>query len=51
MVSTGRLLDERKMITAGPCYDGRGIFIFDTNLEESQAILDSDMAYESISAT
>ncbi len=44
MANIGRLIKERKMIAAGPYYTGGGIFIFDTNLEETQAVLDSDPA-------
>lgn len=44
MANIGRLIKERKMIAAGPFYTGGGIFLFDTNLEETQALLDSDPA-------
>ena len=44
MANIGRLVKERKMIAAGPYYTGGGIFIFDTNQEETQAVLDSDPA-------
>ena len=44
MANISRLVQERKMIAAGPYHSGGGIFIFDTNLEETQAVLDSDPA-------
>uniref|UniRef100_UPI004047E88B YciI family protein n=1 Tax=Roseivirga sp. TaxID=1964215 RepID=UPI004047E88B len=44
MNNINRLVKERKMIAAGPFYSGGGIFIFDTNLEDTQAILNSDPA-------
>lgn len=44
MNNINRLVKERKMIAAGPFYTGGGIFIFDTDLEETQAILNSDPA-------
>jgi uncharacterized protein YciI len=44
MNNINRLMKERKMIAAGPFYTGGGIFIFDTDLEETQAILNSDPA-------
>jgi uncharacterized protein YciI len=44
MNNINRLIKERKMIAAGPFYTGGGIFIFDTALEETQAILNSDPA-------
>lgn len=44
MANIGRLVDERKMIAAGPFYGGGGIFLFDTNLQETQAVLDTDPA-------
>ncbi|MFT6873520.1 MAG: hypothetical protein ACJAVN_002540 [Roseivirga sp.] len=39
-----RLVKDRKMIAAGPFMGGGGIFLFDTNLQETQAVLDSDPA-------
>jgi uncharacterized protein YciI len=44
MNNINHLIKERKMIAAGPFYTGGGIFIFDTALEETQAILNSDPA-------
>ena len=44
MANINRLVKEKKMISAGPFYTGGGIFLFDTNLEDTQAILDSDPA-------
>lgn len=44
MANIGRLVDERKMIAAGPYHTGGGIFIFDTNQEVTQVVLDSDPA-------
>lgn len=44
IANINRLVKERKMIAAGPFYTGGGIFIFDTNMEETQAILNSDPA-------
>jgi len=39
-----RLVEERKMIAAGPFNNGGGIFLFDTNVEDTQAVLDTDPA-------
>lgn len=39
-----RLVKARKMIAAGPFYGGGGIFLFDTNLEDTKAVLDTDPA-------
>lgn len=39
-----RLAKERKMIAAGPFYTGGGIFIFDTKLEDTKAVLNTDPA-------
>jgi len=44
MANINRLVQERKMIAAGPFMGGGGIFLFDTNLQETQAVLDSDPA-------
>lgn len=44
MANINRLVKAEKMIAAGPFYDGGGIFIFNTKLEETQAILDTDPA-------
>lgn len=44
MANINRLVKEKKMIAAGPFYTGGGIFLFDTNLEQTQAVLDSDPA-------
>lgn len=44
MANIGRLVKARKMIAAGPFYTGGGIFIFDTNKEETDAVLNSDPA-------
>ncbi|WP_252941955.1 YciI family protein [Roseivirga pacifica] len=44
IANINRLVKEQKMIAAGPYYTGGGIFIFDTDLEETQAVLDSDPA-------
>lgn len=39
-----RLVKARKMIAAGPFNSGGGIFLFDTNQQETQAVLDTDPA-------
>ena len=39
-----RLVKEKKMIAAGPFFTGGGVFLFDTDMEETQAILNSDPA-------
>lgn len=44
MANINRLVQDRKMIAAGPFMGGGGIFLFDTNLQETQAVLDSDPA-------
>lgn len=44
MNNINRLVKEKKMIAAGPFYTGGGVFLFDTNLQETQAILNSDPA-------
>jgi len=44
MENIGRLVKERKMIAAGPFYTGGGIFIFDTNKEDTDAVLSTDPA-------
>ncbi len=44
IANINRLVKEQRMIAAGPYYTGGGIFIFDTDLEETQALLDSDPA-------
>jgi uncharacterized protein YciI len=44
MANIGRLIKERKMIAAGPFHTGGGIFIFDTNQAETEAVLSSDPA-------
>ncbi len=44
MANINRLVKARKMIAAGPFYDGGGIFLFDTNQKETQAVLDTDPA-------
>ncbi|WP_323755891.1 hypothetical protein [Roseivirga sp.] len=44
MNNINRLVKERKMIAAGPFYTGGGVFLFDTNMEETQTILSSDPA-------
>ncbi|OEK04536.1 YciI family protein [Roseivirga misakiensis] len=44
MANIGRLVKERKMIAAGPFDGGGGIFLFDTNVEETKAVLNSDPA-------
>ena len=44
MANIGRLVKERKMIAAGPFYTGGGIFIFDTNKEDTDAVLNTDPA-------
>ncbi|MBO3697173.1 YciI family protein [Roseivirga sp. E12] len=44
MDNINRLVKARKMIAAGPFYGGGGIFLFDTNLEQTQAVLDTDPA-------
>ncbi len=44
MANIGRLVEERKMIAAGPFYTGGGIFIFDTDKEATDAVLSSDPA-------
>lgn len=44
MANIKRLVKDRKMIAAGPFYDGGGIFIFDTGLPETQAVLNTDPA-------
>ncbi|WP_157608468.1 YciI family protein [Roseivirga seohaensis] len=44
MNNINRLVKERKMIAAGPFFTGGGVFLFDTNLEETKAILNSDPA-------
>lgn len=44
LANINRLVKEQKMIAAGPFYTGGGIFIFDTNLEDTKAVLDSDPA-------
>lgn len=44
MNNINRLVKEKKMIAAGPFYTGGGIFLFDTNQEETEAVLNSDPA-------
>ena len=44
MNNINRLVKERKMIAAGPFYTGGGVFLFDTNMEETKSILNSDPA-------
>lgn len=44
MANINRLVKDRKMIAAGPFYGGGGIFLFDTNLQETLAVLDTDPA-------
>ncbi|WP_176700060.1 YciI family protein [Roseivirga seohaensis] len=44
MNNINRLVKERKMIAAGPFFTGGGVFLFDTNVEETKAILNSDPA-------
>lgn len=44
MANIGRLAKEQKLISAGPFHTGGGIFIFDTNLEDTEAVLNSDPA-------
>ena len=44
MANINRLVKDRKMIAAGPFYDGGGIFLFDTSLQETLAVLDTDPA-------
>ncbi|MFY0594611.1 YciI family protein [Roseivirga sp.] len=44
MANIGRLVKARKMIAAGPFDGGGGVFLFDTNVQETKAILDSDPA-------
>lgn len=44
MDNINRLVKARKMIAAGPFYGGGGIFLFDTNKTETQAVLDTDPA-------
>ncbi len=44
IANINKLVKAKKMIAAGPFYGGGGIFIFDTNLEQTQAVLDTDPA-------
>lgn len=44
IANINRLVKEQKMISAGPFYNGGGIFIFDTNKAETEAVLNSDPA-------
>lgn len=44
MANINRLVKEQKMIAAGPFYTGGGIFLFDTNREDTEAVLNSDPA-------
>lgn len=44
MNNINRLVKEQKMIAAGPFYTGGGIFLFDTNKEDTEAVLNSDPA-------
>lgn len=44
MNNINRLVKEQKMIAAGPFYTGGGVFLFDTNKEDTEAVLNSDPA-------
>lgn len=44
IANINKLVKAKKMIAAGPFYGGGGIFVFDTNPEETQALLDTDPA-------
>lgn len=44
MANINRLVKEQKMIAAGPFYTGGGIFLFDTNKADTEAVLNSDPA-------
>ncbi|WP_286756720.1 hypothetical protein [Roseivirga sp. UBA838] len=44
LANINRLVKEKKMIAAGPFYTGGGIFLFDTNMADTEAILNSDPA-------
>ena len=44
MNNINRLVKEKKMIAAGPFYTGGGIFLFDTNKADTEAVLNSDPA-------
>lgn len=44
MNNINRLVKEQKMIAAGPFYTGGGIFLFDTNKADTEAVLNSDPA-------
>lgn len=44
IANINRLVKEQKMISAGPFYNGGGIFLFDTNKAETEAVLNSDPA-------
>ncbi|KYG75067.1 hypothetical protein EV198_0402 [Roseivirga ehrenbergii] len=44
MNNINRLVKDKKMIAAGPFFTGGGVFLFDTNVEETKTILNSDPA-------
>ena len=44
MANINRLVKEKKMIAAGPFYTGGGIFLFDTNLQDTETVLNTDPA-------
>ncbi|WP_286745111.1 hypothetical protein [Roseivirga sp. UBA1976] len=44
LANINRLVKEKKMIAAGPFYTGGGIFLFDTNMADTEAVLYSDPA-------
>lgn len=44
IANINRLVKEQKMIAAGPFYTGGGIFLFDTNQADTEAVLNSDPA-------
>ena len=44
IANIGRLIEERKMIAAGPFHTGGGIFIFDKDKKATEAVLNSDPA-------
>jgi len=44
MNNINRLVKEQKMIAAGPFYTGGGIFLFDTNQADTEAVLNTDPA-------